>query len=65
MKQHVRSDDQKVNINRGLLNGVICIDLNKAFDTIDYDIILKILTKYGIDQDALKWFKSYQKPIRG
>ena len=53
------NDNWCVNIDRGLLNGVIFIDLKKAFDTIDYKIILKKLTKYGVDQDALKWFKSY------
>ena len=41
-------------IDRGLLNGVIFIDLKKAFNTIDNEIILKKLTKYGVDQDALK-----------
>ena len=44
-------------IGRGLLNGAIFIDLKKAFNTIDHEIILKILTKYGVDQDALKKFK--------
>ena len=53
------SDNWCVNIDRGLLNGVIFIDLRKAFDTIDHKIILQKLTKYGVDQDALKWFKSY------
>ena len=53
------NDSWCVNIDRGLLNGVIFIDLKKAFDTIDHEIILKKLTKYGVDQDALKWFKSY------
>ena len=53
------NDNWCVNIDRDLLNGVIFIDLKKAFDTIDHEIILKKLTKYGVDQDALKWFKSY------
>ena len=53
------NDNWCVNIDRGLLNGVIFIDLKKAFDTIDHEIILNKLTKYGADQDALKWFKSY------
>ena len=53
------NDNWCVNIDRGLLNGVIFIDLKKAFDTIDHEIILKKLAKYGVDQDALKCFKSY------
>ena len=48
-----------VNIYRGLLNDEIFIDLKKAFDTTVHDVILKILIKYGVDQDALKWVKSY------
>ena len=48
------NDNWCVNIDRGVLNGVIFIDLKKAFDTNDHEIILKKLTKYGDDQDALK-----------
>ena len=53
------SNNWCVNVDKGLLNGVIFIDLKKAFDTIDYKIILQKLAKYGVNQDALKWFKSY------
>ena len=35
------NDSWCVNINRGLLNGAIFIDLKKAFDTNDHDVILK------------------------
>ena len=48
-----------VNIDNGLVNGVVFIDLKKAFDTIDHQIILQKLRNYGIDHCSLKWFKSY------
>ena len=48
-----------VNIDRGLLNGVVFIDLKKAFDTIDYNILLSKLKAYGVDDLAQSWFRSY------
>ena len=48
-----------VNIDGGHLNGVVFIDLRKAFDTIHYDILLSKLSAYGVDELALTWFWSY------
>ena len=48
-----------VNIDRGLLNGVVFIDLRKAFDTIDHEILLSKLKAHGVDDLALVWFRSY------
>ena len=48
-----------VNIDRGLLNGVVFIDLKKAFDTIDHDVLLSKLRAYGVDDLTLPWFRSY------
>ena len=48
-----------VNIDNGLLNGVVFIDLTKAFDTIDHEIILRKMSYLGVDQAAIKWFSSY------
>ena len=53
------SNSWSVNIDNGLINGVIFVDLKKAFDTIDHKILLRKLASYGIDHRTLKWFDSY------
>ena len=37
----------------------VFVDLKKAFDTIDHEIILRKLANYGFDQSAPRFFASY------
>ena len=43
----------------GLLTGMILIDLQKAFDTINHDILLRKMASLGFSNHSIKWFQSY------
>jgi hypothetical protein len=43
----------------GLLTGLILIDLQKAFDTINHEILLNKMKVIGFSDQTIAWFKSY------
>ena len=48
-----------MNIDNGSMNSVDFLDIRKTFDTIDYQILIKKLSQYGIQDDELNFFQSY------
>ena len=48
------------NMDNGKLNGVIFLDIKKAFDSINHGILLtKMKIRFGISSIELMWFESY------
>ena len=45
--------------DQGLVTGMILIDLQKAFDTIDHDILLQKLYATSFSKHSVNWFRSY------
>ena len=48
-------------MDKGRLTATVSIDLRKAFDTVDQDILLRKLEWYGAIDFDHTWFPSYVK----
>ena len=46
-------------LDQNKFGGGVFVDLKKAFDTVDQEILLKKLSHYGIRGIANEWFCSY------
>ena len=53
------TENIRKNLDEGNIGCGIFVDLQKAFDTVEHDILLSKLEHYGIPSLANEWFKSY------
>ena len=49
----------KKNQDKGQYTGMVILDLQKEFDTVNHKILISKLRAMGVGQAALKWFDSY------
>ncbi len=47
------------NMDCGMLTGVVFLDLKKAFDTVNYEILLKKLNNFYSSPISIEWFTNY------
>ncbi|KAL9975943.1 hypothetical protein ACROYT_G013166 [Oculina patagonica] len=53
------ADEVLLHMESGELCGAVFLDLSKAFNTDDHNILLSKLSAIGVSHSTLQWFKSY------
>ena len=53
------TDRVRNGFEKGSLTGMILIDLQKAFDTIDHKILTEKMSCLGFAESTIRWYKSY------
>ena len=46
-------------MDKQMHTGMILVDLQKAFDTLDHGVLLEKMKYFGFRTSVIKWFESY------
>jgi len=53
------TDELNLAIDRGLVSLLVLLDFSKAFDSVNYQVLLSKLSKFNFSASAISWFRSY------
>ena len=53
------TDKVRKGFEKGSLTGMILIDLQKDFDTIDHKILIEKMSCFGFHESTIRWYESY------
>jgi len=53
------TDHIKSEMDKGNYTGMVTLDLQKAFDTVNHNIMYNKLKAIGLDDNSVNWFRSY------
>ena len=53
------SDTIRQNADQGMLTGAVFVDLRKAFDSVNHQLLLSKLSSKGVNGNELEWFRNY------
>ena len=46
-------------MDSGQLTAAVSLDLTKAFDTVNHELLVKKLSSFGLANESIMWFQSY------
>ena len=52
-------ENLKMSLDKHSFGGAVLMDLSKAFDTINHELLIAKLEAYGFNKNALKFIQSY------
>ena len=52
------TDNVLLNVDSGRLTGAVLLDLSKAFDTVDHNLLLYKLNSVGLSDDTVNWLQA-------
>ena len=53
------SDHIRFQMDKSNIKGMVLLDLQKAFDTMDHGVLLMKLEATGLNADSMRWFQSH------